>query len=178
MSDADLVNLSAAGDEEAFLILYRRHQGGVFRFAWHMSGKREIAEEVTQDVFIALLRGLRRYAAQRAPLEAYLLGVARNHVRRYLAKEAFANADVANLESSARPPGENEEEQQLAALRAAILALPPRYREVIVLCDLQDCDYRQAAEQLGCALGTVRSRLHRARAILQAKLVRRERCSV
>ena len=173
LTDADLVQLAAAGDEEAFLILYRRHEGAVFRYALHMSGQREIAEEVTQDVFVALLGGLRHYTGERGPLQGYLIGMARNHVRRYLAQIAVpAEAP----EPCVLP--DLDEQQQLAALRAAILRLPLHYREVVVLCDVEDFDYAQAAAHLGCAVGTVRSRLHRARRILQARLVGHQRCSV
>jgi RNA polymerase sigma-70 factor, ECF subfamily len=176
LGDSDLLQLSAHGDEEAFVILYRRHQGPVFRFALHMSGKRETAEEVTQDVFLALLSGLRRYAQERGPLEPYLIGMARNQVRRYLTPapptRELPACDQQQLldDISTR--------QELAALRAAILKLPPNYREVVVLCDLEGLEYAQAAAQLGCAIGTVRSRLHRARAILEARLRSRERCPV
>jgi RNA polymerase sigma-70 factor, ECF subfamily len=173
LDDGHLVQLSAAGDEEAFLVLYRRHQGSVFRYALHMSGKREIAEEVTQDVFVGLLGGLRHYTAQRGPLQGYLIGMARNHVRRYLAQIAVPSAPP---EPCVLP--DLDAQRQLAAVRAAILRLPPKYREVVVLCDLENFDYEQAAARLGCALGTVRSRLHRARAFLQSKLRPRERCSV
>jgi RNA polymerase sigma factor (sigma-70 family) len=67
-------------------------------------------------------------------------------------------------------------EQELRELRAAILSLPPNYREVVVLCDLEGMDYSQAATHLECPLGTVRSRLHRARAILAAKMQKRIGC--
>src|SRR5204863_10076094 len=69
--------------------------------------------------------------------------------------------------------------EELEALRRAVLSLPLKYREVIVLCDLQEMSYEDAASSLACALGTVRSRLHRARALLtckmQAEQKRRER---
>lgn len=170
LGDADLLERSANGDEEAFVILYQRHQGPVFRFALHMSGSRETAEEVTQDVFLALVSGLRRYSRERGALEPYLIGMARNHVRRYM------NQPPTNTFAVAEDRGDPLHEQELASLRAAILKLPPNYREVVVLCDMEGLDYAQAAAQLGCAIGTVRSRLHRARAILAARLRRRERC--
>jgi RNA polymerase sigma-70 factor, ECF subfamily len=178
LTDANLVQLSAAGDEQAFLALYRRHQGTIFRYALHMSGTREIAEEVTQEVFLALLGGLRHYAAERGPLEAYLIGMARNQVRRYLAQAPIASGPAMRDSQSDRTEAELDEEQQLAALRAAILKLPSKYREVVVLCDLENFDYARAAAHLGCAVGTVRSRLHRARAILRTKLHAQVRCSV
>ena len=159
------------------MILYRRHQGPVFRFALHMSGSRETAEEVTQDVFLALLAGLRRYAQERGPLQPYLIGMARNQVRRYLA-QAPAAAQPTTPCDQQQLLNEITAGQELAALRAAILKLPPNYREVVVLCDLEGLEYAQAAAHLGCAVGTVRSRLHRARAILEARLRSRERCPV
>lgn len=178
LTDANLVQLSAAGDEEAFLALYRRHEGTIFRYALHMSGQREIAEEVTQDVFLALVGGLRHYTAQRGSLEAYLIGIARNHIRRYLAQAPVASGPATREPHIDVTEAELGDEQQLAFLRAAILKLPSKYREVVVLCDLENFDYVRAAAHLGCAVGTVRSRLHRARAILRAKLHGRLRCSV
>ncbi|MBV8551670.1 MAG: RNA polymerase sigma factor [Acidobacteriaceae bacterium] len=182
LSDYDLLRLSRKGNEEAFLLLYRRHQGAVFRFALHMSGSRETAEEVTQEVFLAILTDAKPYVAERAPLQAYLIGVARNQVRRQL-RDAGAiafDAEEANRklwnDCAEQLVDQLSREQELGTLRAAILSLPPNYREVVVLCDLEGADYAEAAMQLGCAVGTVRSRLHRARSILEAKLRRRERC--
>jgi RNA polymerase sigma-70 factor (ECF subfamily) len=179
LTDGDLLRLSGQGDEEAFLVLYRRHQGPIFRFALHMSGRTETAEEVTQEVFLALLSELQRYTAERGSLQGYLIGVARNKVRRQLRESrVFAPATEEGSYSGIALFEGLSKEQETAALRAAILRLPPNYREVIVLCDIEDMDYTQAARQLGCAVGTVRSRLHRARAILGAKLGKREACGV
>ena len=175
LSDADLLELSKHGDEDAFMTLYGRHQGPVFRFALHMSGSRETAEEVTQDIFLDLLSGLRRYARERGPLQGYLIGMARNHVRRYL-KQTAATPRADTQQSPCEEGASEDMDQELALLRAAVLKLPPNYRETVVLCDLEGLDYAQAAAQLGCAVGTVRSRLHRARAILASKLRTRERC--
>lgn len=178
LSDNDLLRLAGKGDENAFLVLYQRHQGPVFRFALHMSGSRETAEEVTQEVFMALLSEPKQYVAGRGALQGYLIGIARNKVRQHLAQSRMlaSDADLAE-ESVSLFEGLNKEEE-LAALRNAILRLPPSYREVIVLCDLENLDYAQTAQQLGCAVGTVRSRLQRARAILAAKLRKTQGCSV
>lgn len=111
-------------------------------------------------------------------MQGYLIGIARNKVRQHLAQSRMlaSDADLAQ-ETVSLFEGLNKEEE-LAALRNAILRLPPSYREVIVLCDLENLDYAQTAQQLGCAVGTVRSRLHRARAILAAKLRKTQGCSV
>jgi RNA polymerase sigma-70 factor (ECF subfamily) len=74
--------------------------------------------------------------------------------------------------------GDLAQNERVETLRKAVLALPPAYREVLVLCDLHERDYAEAASALGCAVGTVRSRLHRARALLAEKMRAGERCAV
>jgi RNA polymerase sigma-70 factor (ECF subfamily) len=68
------------------------------------------------------------------------------------------------------PVGELAQAERLDALRIAVASLPIRYREAVVLCDLQEMSYADAAAVIGCAIGTVRSRLHRGRALLTAKM--------
>jgi len=178
LSDSELLQRSKKGDEEAFLMLYRRHQGSVFRFALHMSGRQETAEEVTQDVFLALLSGKDLYDPDRGSMQGYLIGAARNQVRRSLAQMRSLDVEVTpRFSNSANELLDGlSKEQEIGSLRMAILSLPVSYREVVVLCELEDMSYAQAAQQLGCAIGTVRSRLHRARTILEAKLRKGERC--
>jgi len=175
-NDAELLKLAAKGHEPSFLALYQRHQGPVFRFALHMSGQLETAEEIVQEVFMSLLTNSRGFEAGKGSLEGYLIGIARNMVRgRLRQSRRFVQSEPAT------PGGEMlaalSKEQELQDLRAAVLSLPPNYREVVVLCDLEGMDYSQAASHLVCPVGTVRSRLHRARAILTAKMQKRLRCS-
>ena len=178
-SDSELLQMCMRGDEAAFVALYGRHQGAIFRFALHMSGRRETAEEVTQEVFLALLAESRSYVAERGDLQGYLIGVARNKVRRQIRQSSgLANLALEEPAIEANAFEAMSKRQETRALRRAILSLPPNYREVVVLCDLENMDYARAAEQLGCAIGTVRSRLHRARTILGAKLRNGERCPV
>ncbi|MGH9697617.1 MAG: RNA polymerase sigma factor, partial [Bryobacteraceae bacterium] len=149
-SDDELLQMSTRGDEEAFLTLYHRHQGSIFRFALHMSGQRETAEEVTQEVFLALLSESRKYLAERGDLQAYLIGVAKNKVRRQIRQSrGFASLTPREPAVEAQPLEAVSREQESRALRAAILSLPTNYREVVVLCDLENMDYAQAARQLG-----------------------------
>ncbi|MBV8809165.1 MAG: sigma-70 family RNA polymerase sigma factor [Acidobacteriaceae bacterium] len=169
-TDAHLLRLSESGNEAAFLALYRRHQAAVFRFAAHTCGRTEIAEEVVQDVFISLLSHPRAFQPERGSLEAYLIGMARNLVRRHLADMSSRDIEGNTLHCAETPLDLFSHDQELRALQRAILSLPVSYREVVVLCDIREIDYQAAARQLGCAVGTVRSRLHRARAILARKL--------
>jgi RNA polymerase sigma-70 factor (ECF subfamily) len=185
-SDDDLLRLTSAGNQQAFLDFYRRHQGSVFRFALQMSGKMEIAEEVTQDVFMVVMGSARQYDPKRGSVGAYLYGIARNFVLRCLARERpyLTVLDDPEQDYSERLAGGGDllgdlaRSERIESLRKAVLALPPAYREVVVLCDLHEVDYADAAGILGCAIGTVRSRLHRARALLMEKMRAAERCAV
>lgn len=178
-SDSELLGAMQAGDEEAFTLLYRRRHGRVYRFALQMSGSPSIAEDVTQEVFLFLIRNGRVFDPARGSLTAFLLGVARNYVLRRLRGEQIMVSLTENFEdqltgaqvgSEVGPLDDLTRDEAIEAVRRAILTLPERYREVIVLCELQELSYLDAAAVLGCAIGTVRSRLHRARALLLAKL--------
>lgn len=185
-SDGDLLRLLSGGDENAFLEFYRKHQGAVYRFALQMSGRTEIAEEVTQDVFMVVMKSASRYDSERGSVAAFLYGVARNFVLRALERERpyitvldDPGGDYAERVTVERDVlGDLAHSERIETLRKAVLALPPAYREVVVLCDLHERDYAEAASVLGCAIGTVRSRLHRARALLAEKMRASERCAV
>jgi RNA polymerase sigma-70 factor (ECF subfamily) len=173
-TDVDLLRRMASGDERAFTALYRRRQASVYRYALHMSGKPELAEEVTQEVFMALIREPRQYDSDRGELSAYLYGMARNMVRKALIRDrAYVTAhDEPYYETAGDDDvlGDLTRQERLDALRQAVLALPANYREAVVLCDLHEMDYAQASDVLGVPLGTVRSRLHRGRALLMEKM--------
>jgi RNA polymerase sigma-70 factor (ECF subfamily) len=181
INDETLLRQMMAGDAEAFAELYDRRQSGVYRFALRMSGSHAIAEDVTQDVFMALMRDGNLYNSLRGSVAAYLYGIARNRVLKRLARDrAFVSiSDEATddqMAGDARfivhedPLAELARNETIAAVRQAVLALPAHYREVVVLCNMQEMNYEQAAAIIGCPVGTVRSRLHRARAMLINKL--------
>ncbi len=180
-SDGDLLRLLSNGDEKAFLEFYRKHQSLVYRFALQMSGKTQIAEEVTQDVFMVVMNSAVRYDSERGSVAAFLYGIARNFVLRALERErpyVTVLDDLPQVAAAQDIFGELAQNERIETLRKAVLALPPAYREVVVLCDLHERDYAEAASALGCAIGTVRSRLHRARALLAEKMRAGERCAV
>lgn len=184
-SDGDLLRLISAGNEKAFLSFYRKHQGAVFRFAVQMSGKAEVAEEATQEVFMVVMAAAKNFDSNLGSASGYLYGIARNVVRRFLERERPyltvlddpANEYLGQLTDDHDVAIELAQSQRIESLRKAVLALPPAYREVVVLCDLHELDYADAAVVLGCAIGTIRSRLHRARALLIEKMRAAERCT-
>jgi RNA polymerase sigma-70 factor (ECF subfamily) len=182
-SDDDLLRRMRTGDREAFRDIYRRCQGPIYRFALHMSGNSSTAEDVTQEVFMALLKSDCTFDSSRGTLLAYLFGVARNHLLRHWEKEGHYVSFPEGEESapSSRTNGNHHpnlivlpvdlaKNEMIGRVRQAILSLPVNYREAAVLCDLQEMSYEETAKILGCAVGTVRSRLHRARTLLMQKL--------
>ena len=177
-TDDELLLRIRSGDEQAFLDLYRRRQAPLYRFALHMSNSKALAEDVTQEVFLAVLREQCGYDPERGTLSGYLFGIARKLILRQVER---GRSDVAlEGDSDEMAPPElaiNDDplvdlthREGIEALHRAVLALPRRYREVVVLCDLEEVDYADAAVALGCPIGTVRSRLHRARGLLLEKL--------
>ena len=171
-SDRDLVDRFRQGDREAFAALYHRHFSAVYRFAFSMTNDSPRAGEITQDVFIWLAGHPAQFDPARGDLGAFLGGVARKFVHRQQRNDQrwLPLEEAADRTSySADFAGALERQQEAAGLRQAIAALPVRYREAVVLCDLEGKSYEEAAAAMGCVVGTVRSRLFRARELLVRK---------
>lgn len=182
-NDRELVNLLARGDHGAFESIYERCRLPVFRFALHMSGSREIADEVTQDTFLFLLRQPAAFSEEKGSLQNFLIGVARNHVR-HTRREATADLPIEEdgveemMMQASHPDSPLDHairRQSAETVQSALLQIPESYREVVVLCDLQEMSYAEAAIVLAIPLGTVRSRLHRGHLALLDQLSRSQR---
>lgn len=176
MGEDGLLERARLGDEAAFSELFARFQGPIYRYAAHMCGP-EGGDDVVQETFLAVLRQNGHFDASRGTLVQYLFGIARHIVVRHLAtRSRTAFREPADDEVNGAAPASTSVLDSLTraeavdAVRAAVQSLPPYYREVVVLCDLQEMDYADAAEVLRCPIGTVRSRLHRARGLLTTKL--------
>ncbi|MEQ1473582.1 MAG: sigma-70 family RNA polymerase sigma factor [Candidatus Acidiferrum sp.] len=178
--DEALLKRSAKGDEEAFTTLYRRHAAPLYRFALRMTGSGWGAEEIVQDVFMTLIREPARYDASRGTLPAFLFGIARNKVMKHNERQPREISLVERSEDGRgagitlrdpyTPATWAEQSERLEKVRAAVQELPVEFRETVVLCELEELTYQQAAQLLECPIGTIRSRLHRGRALLLAKL--------
>jgi RNA polymerase sigma-70 factor, ECF subfamily len=162
----------------AFLELYDRYQGLVFRFLLHMTGNETTAEELTQELFVSILKGIEKdgmlsnFNAEKGSLEAYLVGFARNLARRsHSQSQRWTSLDAAP-ERTYRPSllEELSSRSDIHRLRKAILSLPPAYREVVVLCGLEEKSYEEVARILECPRGTVASRFNRGRLVLAERL--------
>lgn len=176
MDDCELLDRARRGDEDAFGQLFARHQRAIFRYAAHMCG-RDAGDDIVQETFLAVLKQTGRYDSSRGTVSAYLFGIARHCALKRTAAGANRRGDEEIDEavdvSPACAPTVLEElsrTEAVEALRAAVDSLPAIYREAIVLCELEEMDYAAAAGIMQCPVGTVRSRLHRAKALLADKL--------
>jgi RNA polymerase sigma-70 factor (ECF subfamily) len=186
--DQELLRQLANGNEGAFRTVYERYQGRIYRFALHMSGNPATGEETTQEVFLALMGKPKGYDPAKGSLAGYLFGMARNITRRAIEETANdiplddgAERDEFDVAGDLDVLEELSNGELLAALRQAVLTLPEPYREVVVLCDLEELSYQEAADLLECSPGTVASRLSRARTLLKKKLsvkkAREQKCA-
>jgi len=177
-SDAELHRAALAGSGEAMSTLYRRHGGLVYRFTLRMSHDAAVAEEITQEVFLALLGRMDRFDAERGALSTWLCGIARRQLWKHLERNGHSEAldEEGALELECPEDGPVElllRREAVAALQAGLDQLPAALREVVILCEFEEMSYEEAAQVLKVPIGTVRSRLHRAKARL-ANLVRAE----
>jgi len=172
----DVAGRLREGDRAAFAEVYQANHAVVFRFALNMTGDRAKAAELTQDVFVWLIHHAGDFDPARGEMGAFLIGVARKLLQR---QRRDARRWLPLIDAILRRPEPRVDPAlgvDLDRLRRAIALLPLRYREAVVLCDLEDRSYEEAAELIGCAVGTIRSRLHRGRELLMRKLQpRRER---
>jgi len=186
VADCELFKLAMAGEESAFVSLYRRWQGNIYRFSLRFSGSASIAEDVTQEVFLSLIDSASRFNPALGSFSSYVYGIARNHLLRRMSRERIFAPIAENSEEENRGPheemsrpsdplGDITQQEIKDSLHRAIAALPLRYREVVVLCELEELKYEEAARVIGCPEGTVRSRLHRARSLLLHKLRKKTR---
>jgi RNA polymerase sigma-70 factor, ECF subfamily len=200
IDDGVLLRRMMAGDEDSFTLLYRRKHPAIYRFALHMSGNTAVAEDVTQEVFMTLIRDAKRFDPALGTLGGFLFGIARNHLRRRWDQERGAvplpataeeldaillahvgrrNGGPGNGNGNGHGNGvagfadhsdEMVSRENIRRVRQAIATLPENYREVVVLCEMDEMSYEDAAAALECPIGTVRSRLHRAKSMLTEKL--------
>lgn len=170
-SDADLLMQCQRGDAAAAAELYRRHATAVYRFVLMATGSPAEAADVLQETFMAVLERPTAYDPNRGGCAAYLCGIARHLMLRRFDPRSEPHAEIQELAEQggdvpALPQDAYERAQALARLHDAIRMLPPHYRDVLILVELQEMSYADAATITGIELGTVRSRLARARARL------------
>jgi len=176
VDDVALLERMRRGDTDAASALFARHEGPIYRYAAHMCGP-DAADDVVQETFLAVLRRSDQYDSTRGSVANYLFGIARHFVLKRLGSrydEALAGDVEGQLDAIAVEQPDVLDSltraETIATVRAAVASLPPAYREVVALCELEELSYEAAAGVVRCPVGTIRSRLHRARALLVTKL--------
>jgi RNA polymerase sigma-70 factor (ECF subfamily) len=153
--------------EDQFRSAFLEHQHAVYRFLWRMTGP-EAAEDLAQEVFLALLRNPERFDPSRGTLRTFLLAIARNlALKRWRNEHQFVELDD---ERCAASPFDDTGRETAELVAAAVRALPPLQREAIVLAEYEQCSLDEIARMVSTEVGTVKSRLHRARENLRRML--------
>jgi RNA polymerase sigma-70 factor (ECF subfamily) len=179
----DLLPRCRAGDEVAWRELVTLHSRKVFGLAYRFTGRVDEAEDLTQEVFVKVYRTLDRYREGEGSFSAWLMAVARNHAidhYRRRKEEMLRRAEdpqvleqvAANVE---HPTAGLERQERARLVHRGLRALPPELRLPLVLCDLQGLPYDEIAAALNLPLGTVKSRINRARLELAKRLLGRRR---
>jgi RNA polymerase sigma-70 factor (ECF subfamily) len=167
------------GDEAAFVQLYRRHRDAVYRLALLYSGSPAHAADATQDTFVHFMTRPGQFDPARGTLAAWLCGVARNITRKAMGGREDATDPDALADDAAPHEAHIDRDTPLEKIlrseaaehvRRALALLAPHYRDVLILCELSELSYAEAAQVCGIDIGTVRSRLSRARAKLAQRL--------
>jgi RNA polymerase sigma-70 factor (ECF subfamily) len=154
--------------------LYAVHYKRLYRFGLAFSGSEARAAEAVQEAFLDLIRNPGQFDPKRGTACALLFGMVRNRLRRArrMEREEPLEDDGAADEDLLL---EMQKAERVAAVREAILSLPEHYREVVLLCEIEECSYEDAAVAVGVPIGTVRSRLSRAKQHLKLRLKEFER---
>jgi RNA polymerase sigma-70 factor (ECF subfamily) len=169
MTEADLVREARQGGEKAFLAIYHRHRSSVFQFAWRLTGSQSVAEDVAQECFLTLVRGM-AFDGDRGELRTYLFGIARNLVLRRLRISEREAEEAAEAAAPIDVLGDLLEAERSELLAGAIAKLSMLQREAIVLFTFEELSLEEIAKITGVDVGTVKSRLHRARESLRSAL--------
>ena len=153
--------------EDEFRSAFHEHQDAVYRFLWRMTGP-EAAEDLAQDVFLSLLRHPARFDPARGTLRTFLLAIARNlALKRWRDEHPWVELDD---EQFAAPPFDVTRRETAELVAAAVRSLPPLQREVLILAEYEQCSLEEIARTVAAEVGTVKSRLHRARQNLRRML--------
>jgi RNA polymerase sigma-70 factor (ECF subfamily) len=168
-TDEDLMHAVRAGDRDAFASLFERYQAAIWRFFRRRLSDRGVAEELTQDTFLAVLQNAARYEP-RAPFRSYLFGIAFNLLsgaRRDYARHGGARPHAPSTE---HPAPSTPDQDAVLWVRQALAGLDADDREILMLREYDALGYDEIAAVLGVPIGTVRSRLFRARLALKDRL--------
>jgi RNA polymerase sigma-70 factor (ECF subfamily) len=171
LSDDELMALYCDGTPEAFELLFERHRGSVYNFAFTMLRESAGAEDVLQDAFLSVAKSAADYEP-RGCFRAWLMRIVRNRCLNRIASSPRESSLIDEMASSkSQEPAESAERNEwMRALRREIGLLPERQREAIVLFAFEEMPYREIADVMEMPINTVKTLIHRARATLAQKV--------
>ena len=154
--------------EAEFEAVFREHKDAVYRFAWRMTSSPATAEDIAQEVFLSLLRDPDRFDPARGTLRPFLLGIARNlALKRWRTESRWENLEDEQFDAA---PVNVDSGEIGEIVGKAVGSLPPLQREVLVLAEYEELSLEEIARVVDSEVGTVKSRLHRARENLRRML--------
>jgi RNA polymerase sigma-70 factor (ECF subfamily) len=179
-AETALIERCQQGDAAAFDALVQQYSSWVYNLAYRLTGNPDDAEDVAQEAFVRVFKAIRRYrrsAAFSTWLYRVVTNVCLDELKRRgrrpvpMSQSGDADSDPPEAADPMADPAEiAERRERQAVIQRAIASLPRQQRAVLVLCDVQGMSYEEAAEVLGAKVGTVKSRLNRARLALKARL--------
>lgn len=174
-TDELLLQRAGEGDQAAFRELYHRYREPIFRFAYRLLGSVEVAEDVTHDCFLSLIRKPENFRPERASLKTYLYAAARNlalkHFRNQGREAGMDEVTSEPQDSPRREPLRRLLDEELAdQVREAVFSLPPLQREALILFEYEGLSLSEVAEIAGTDVGAIKARLYRAREGLKRSL--------
>ncbi len=174
-ADELLLQRAAKGDQAAFLELYDRHREPIFRFAYRLLGSVDIAEDITHDCFLSLIRRPEGYRPERAALRTYLFAITRNlalkHFRDTGRETGLEEVTQEPQVSPRQVPLRKMLDEELAAqVREAVFSLPALQREALILFEYEGLSLNEIAAVVDADVGAVKARLYRARESLKRTL--------
>jgi RNA polymerase sigma-70 factor (ECF subfamily) len=175
VTEDKLLKKAGRGDEAAFLLLYERHRDGLYRFLYRLLGSAELAEDLTHDCFLSLIRQPERFDPKRASLRTYLYAAGRNLALKHFRQTGHemvldeAQETLPGLDRH-EPLRQLLEEELVSKVRQAIAQLPPLQREALILFEYEGLSLAEIAAVVEADVGTVKARLHRGRERLRRLL--------
>ena len=174
-TDALLLEKAGAGDPAAFIKLYERHRGAIFRFSYRLSGSVEAAEDITHDCFLSLIKKPDSFLPDRGALRTYLFSAARHLWLKQLRNSGRETAmddfpEDRFIASGREPLRELLDDELSLKVQEAVASLPPLQREALILFEYEGFALNEIANMVGTDVGAVKSRLHRARERLRNTL--------
>jgi RNA polymerase sigma factor (sigma-70 family) len=161
LSDEDLMSQVRSGAGEMLGVLFDRYQMPLFNFFYKMTGNRMLGEDLVQEVFYRILKYRRSYRPG-TPFRAWMYQIARNARVDHFRKHRLEVSWEPEIEPSIAPPDSAQQKQEAEMLYRAMQQMSEEKKEVLILSRFQGLNYEEIAELMGCEVGTVKTRVHRA----------------